>query len=116
MAPKLTTLHRGAPNFSEDEAAVQGFLLGLRASGRAEKTLQTYGYSLKTLRRFRAARNMPSLIHLTTEHLREYFNDMYERGCMHAGVSVRYRALRQFFRWLVDDANAPPPHGPLTSR
>ena len=103
MARKLTSLQPGAPNFSADEAVVDGFTLGLRAGGRAEKTLQTYGYSLKTLRRFQAARNMPPLIHLTTEHLREYFNEMYARGCKPAGISVRYRAIRQFYRWLVDE-------------
>jgi site-specific recombinase XerD len=38
---------------------------------------------------------------LSTEHLREFFNDLYRRGNKPASVSVRYRALQQFFKWLV---------------
>jgi integrase/recombinase XerC len=101
MRNQTTRLHRSAPNFLADEPAVAGYLPALRASGRAEKTVHTYVSSLETLRRFSDERGMPSLVALSTEHLREFFNQLYKRGNKPASVSVRYRALQQFYKWLV---------------
>ena len=50
---------------------------------------------------------MPALAALSTEHLREFFNHLYQRGNKPAGVSVRYRALQQFHKWLVVEGERP---------
>ena len=50
MAQTKTSVQASAPNFLEDEPAVAGYLLALRASGRADKTVHTYAQSLETLR------------------------------------------------------------------
>jgi integrase/recombinase XerC len=99
---KTTTQHRKTPNFAlPDEPLATGWKLSMRASGRSDKTLTTYLDTLDALRRFLAERGMPGLRELTTEHLREWFNDLYQRGNKPATVSVRYRALQQFFKWMV---------------
>ena len=101
MTQKVTSLHTGAPHFLADETIVQGFVLALRASGRADKTVDTYAYSLSLLRRFSDDRGMPPLESLSTEHIREFFNQLYKQGNKPAGISVRHRAIQQFFKWLV---------------
>ncbi len=104
MTKQDTTLHRKAPNVTlPDEPLVTGWELAMRASGRADKTLTTYLDTLNALRRFLAERGMPGLTEVTTEHLREWFNDLYQRGNKPATVSVRYRAMQQFFKWLVTE-------------
>jgi site-specific recombinase XerD len=120
LRSSTTSSKRRAPNFIEDGAAVDGFLLALRASGRAEKTLETYEYSIELLRRFCAERGMPPLVALSAEHLREFFHELYKRGNKPAGISVRYRALQQFYKWLVAEGERadnpmdriPPPRVP----
>ncbi len=101
MPSKTSSLHPSAPNFLTDEQALQGYFLALRAGGRAAKTISTYASSLKLLQEFSAARGMPAIAAVSAEHLREFFGDLYERGNKPASVSVRYRALQQFFKWLV---------------
>ena len=91
MRKETTRLHPSAPNFLADETIVQGFLLALRASGRAEKTVHTYASALEILRRFCDDQGMPELSELSTEHLREFINDLYKRGNKRASVWVRYR-------------------------
>ena len=103
MRQETTSLHPSAPNFLAEETIVQGYLLALRATGRAEKTIDTYTEALAILRRFCDDQGMPELAALSTEHLREFFNDLYRRGNKPASVSVRYRALQQFYRWLVTE-------------
>jgi site-specific recombinase XerD len=44
---------------------------------------------------------MPSLDALTGEHLRHYFAAMYDKGNRPGTVSVHYRALSSFYKWMV---------------
>ena len=101
MQKVTTSVHPSAPNILADEPCLTGYLLALRAAGRAEKTVNTYASALGVLRRFCHDRGMPALTALSTEHLREFFNQLYKQGNKPASVSVRYRALQQFYKWLV---------------
>jgi len=87
--------------------ATAGFLLSVRAAGRTAKTERTYRQALEALHRFTADSGMPQLGALTAEHLREFFLFLYERGCKPGGVSVRYRALQQYYKWLVAEGERP---------
>jgi site-specific recombinase XerD len=98
-----TSSIQGQPKVTADDALLTGYLLALRANGRKDKTQDTYRESVKALQRFLEERAMPPLAQVTTEHLREFFNSLYERGNKPATVSVRYRALRRFFAWLLDE-------------
>jgi integrase/recombinase XerC/integrase/recombinase XerD len=44
---------------------------------------------------------MPPLVALSTEHLREFFNHLCNLGNKPSTVSVRYRGVQQFYKWLV---------------
>jgi site-specific recombinase XerD len=101
MVTRTTISTPSAPNFSAHLIGVDGFVLHLRALGRAEKTIDTYVYSLEALAPFCGGRGMPAVASLSTEHLREFFNELFERGNKPAGVSVRYRALQQYYKWLA---------------
>jgi integrase/recombinase XerD len=93
-------LASSAPNIAGDGTLADSFSLALRASGRRPKTVQTYMMSLKYLERFAVERGMPAVTTLTAEHLREFFGWLYDRGCQTSTVSVHYRALQQYYRWL----------------
>ena len=107
MARRRTSLHVSAGNNAvsalDDAAAIQGFSLSLRASGRSEHTQATYGAAIAGLQRFTRERRMPPLVSLTAEHIREYLNSLYERGNKPATVANRFRSLQQFYRWLVEE-------------
>lgn len=85
---------------STEVAALQAsWLLSLRARNLAAKTLRTYGDALAGLvTHSRAA----ALDDLTRHAVRAYLAD---QGARHkaATVSVRFRALQQFFKWLQEE-------------
>lgn len=106
-----------ASNLLDDKTAIDSFSLALRASGRKDRTEGTYLKALAYLQRFLIAKRMPPVASVTAEHLREYFNSMYQRGLQNSTVSIHYRALQQFYKWLVSEgelrenplARIPPP-------
>src|SRR3989304_5284944 len=67
MAQTKTSVQASAPNFLADETIVQGYLLALQASGRAEKTVHTYASALEVLRRFCDDRGIAWIAALSTE-------------------------------------------------
>jgi site-specific recombinase XerD len=85
----------------DDQTAIASFSLSLRASGRKDRTEKTYVKALDYLQRFVVSQGMPPIAALSTEHLREYFNSMYQRKLQNSTVSIHYRALQQFYKWLV---------------
>ncbi|MDP2950088.1 MAG: tyrosine-type recombinase/integrase [Chloroflexota bacterium] len=111
MTKGQTSLHLDAANCAvsalSDDAAANGWLLHLRAAGRRGTTERAYRQALDYLRRFTQARGMPPLAALTTEHLREYFLSLYKRGLKPTSVSVWYRAIQQFYKWLVAEGERP---------
>lgn len=80
-----------------------GFLLSLRASGRSPKTEKTYRESLLQLHAFMSEMGMPSVENLTAENLRHYLMALYKKGNKPASVSNRYRALKSYYKWLVNE-------------
>jgi site-specific recombinase XerD len=80
-----------------------GFYLALRASGRLLTTETTYRGVIEKLERFGASMGMPASAHMTAEHLRHYFASMYAKGNRPGTVSVHYRALSSFYKWLENE-------------
>jgi site-specific recombinase XerD len=80
-----------------------GFYLALRASGRSPNTETTYRESVSSLERFAAEMGMPPPVAMSAEHLRHYFLSLYDKGNRPGTVSVRYRALSSFYKWLVTE-------------
>jgi site-specific recombinase XerD len=79
------------------------WVLHLKSEGRAERTISTYLNALRRLDDFLADRGMPrELRAIRREHLEAWIADMLQRN--QAGtVSIAFRAVRAFFRRLVDE-------------
>lgn len=78
--------------------------LHLRSEGKSESTLRTYLNALARLNDFLTQRGMPTELRaIRREHLEAWVVDMQERGLQPATTSIRFRAIRPFFRWLVDE-------------
>ena len=65
MATKSSRSHTSVPNSAaepiSDEDLIRGFLLDLRASGRAARTAEIYGASIKRLSSFAREMGFPPL-------------------------------------------------------
>lgn len=79
------------------------WVLHLKSEGRAERTISTYLNALRRLDEFLAAKGMPrELRAIRREHVEAWIADMLERN--QAGtMSIAFRAVRPFFKWLVDE-------------
>ena len=78
--------------------------LHLRSEGRADRTLLTYQNAGSKLDAFLEERGMPrELRAIRREHLEAWIVDMQDRGLQPGTISIRFRAIRPFFRWLVDE-------------
>jgi site-specific recombinase XerD len=79
------------------------WVLHLKSEGRAERTISTYLNALRRLDEFLASRGMPrELRAIRREHLEAWIADMLERN-QPGTVSIAFRSIRPFFRWLVDE-------------
>ena len=75
----------------------------LRAQRASPATIATYGTAATQLRRFLAASGMPtSPAAITREHVESFITDLLEHR-KPATAHNRYRALRSFFGWLVEE-------------
>jgi site-specific recombinase XerD len=75
----------------------------LRAGGRSDKTRRTYLEAVNGLDRFLAASGMPRKVEsIAREHLESYIVDLLDRWT-EATANNRYRSLKQFFKWLVEE-------------
>ena len=79
------------------------WVLHLKSEGRAERTITTYLNALRRLDEFLADKGMPrELRAIRREHIEAWIADMLQRN--QAGtVSIAFRSVRPFFRWLVDE-------------
>jgi site-specific recombinase XerD len=77
--------------------------LSLQAANKAPRTITTYSDSLAKLIDFLVSVGAPTNItRLTREHIELFEVDLQGR-CKPASVSVRHRALQQFFRWALEE-------------
>jgi site-specific recombinase XerD len=99
MATGTTT----APIVGDLRPLVVSWLRHLRAANLAPKTITTYQQSAEALARFLEARGMPTAVaSITREHVEAFISDQLAQW-KPTTASVRFRALQQLFRWLVDE-------------
>lgn len=82
---------------TEIDVLKASWVRSMRAQNLAAKTIRTYGDSLDALVRHGNAQRLEEL---DRRYVEEFLANLAERF-KPATVSVRYRALRQFFKWLV---------------
>jgi site-specific recombinase XerD len=92
-----------ANDTSELEQLAASWQRHLRAQRASPSTLTTYGTSVAQLRRFVVERGMPtSPPSIPREHVEAFITELLERF-KPATAHNRYRALRSFFGWLIDE-------------
>lgn len=75
----------------------------LRAQHASPRTIETYTQAVGLLRRFLARQGMPTSPQaITREHVEAFVTDLLDRW-KPATAHNRYRALRSFFGWLVEE-------------
>jgi site-specific recombinase XerD len=85
------------------EALAASFRRHLRASNLSPRTVTTYTEACDGLRRFLIAQGMPTqVVSIRREHVETYVEELLARW-KPATANNRYRALQQFFRFLVDE-------------
>lgn len=96
------------------------FERSLRAANKSPKTVEVYGEAARQLVAFLVESGMPTdAARITREHVETYIAGVLERW-KPATANNRYRALTQFFKWLVEEgeltaspmANMKPPSVP----
>src|ERR1700688_3863598 len=86
----------------DPERLGRSFERHLRAEDKSPKTVTTYGESVTQLQTYLAGEGITSITEVRREHLEGFMADLPGRRSA-ATASVRFRALQQFSRWLVDD-------------
>ena len=107
MATERSSSHVRAPKNNpetiDDDALIRGFTLSLGASGRAVKTLRTYGDAVGMLSGFARDLALPGLARMDANVVRQWLMSLHQRGNKPGGISVRYRAVKRFFKWAVQE-------------
>jgi site-specific recombinase XerD len=96
--PTLDDTARG-----ELDALAESWRRHLTAQRLSPATLNTYGEAVSLLTRYLVAQGMPtSPAVISREHVESFISDLLARW-KPATAHNRYRALRSFFAWLVDE-------------
>jgi site-specific recombinase XerD len=98
QSPSTTT-----PMIGDLRGLTASFVRHLKASNLSPRTVKTYTEACRGLATFLEERGMPrEAAAIRREHVEAYIGDLVERW-KPATASNRYRALQQFFRFLVDE-------------
>ena len=75
----------------------------LRAARRSPRTVQSYTESAEQLSDFLVRQGMPTAVEsIRREHVEAFIEDLDSRF-RPATVAVRYKSLKQLFRWLLEE-------------
>jgi site-specific recombinase XerD len=98
-APKPAVLRVGG----DFAALVRSFQRSLEAANRSPATIRIYTISVAQLADFLAERGMPlSVASITREHVEEFIGDVLRRKSP-GTAETRYRGIKAFFDWLVEE-------------
>lgn len=91
-----------ASSHDELDRILASWLLHLRAENKSARTLGTYQESAAALADWLRGHGVTSWAKVRPEHVQGWLVDLLERRAP-ATASLRYRAVRQLFRWLADE-------------
>jgi site-specific recombinase XerD len=100
---------------------LDGWRLSLEAGNKSPRTLQSYSETVEQLADFLAAKRMPQAVeNVKREHVEAWLKDLREAGRSEATIGLRFRSLRPFWNYLVDEEIIPVSpmakmHGPKVS-
>jgi site-specific recombinase XerD len=85
------------------QALAKSFERSLAAANKSPATIRTYRESVRLLGEFLAEQGMPTRVDaITREHIEEFIADQLRRW-RPATAETRYKGLRQFFGWLLEE-------------
>jgi len=88
---------------AQHQFLLDSFLRGLRAENLSQRTLETYGESLRQFINFLCEKGMPiEPGKVTREYVEDFITELLAKW-KPATANNRYRALQRYFRWLVDE-------------
>ena len=86
----------------EHQLLLDSFLRALRAENCSQKTLSTYGQSVRQFIDFLHRKGiLIAPAHITREHVEDFITSLLEKW-RPATANNRYRALNRYFKWLVE--------------
>lgn len=108
MRSDISSLQHRPPNYlisrgHEDPLLLKEWILVLRGDGKSPRTIEGYADSVRQLASFLETGGFPSLTEATAEHVREWLNELRNRGNKPATVNTRYRGVHAFYKWLVEE-------------
>ena len=90
--------------FGTIRGELEPFTTHLEAEHKSPRTIESYGDTVRQLADFLESRGMPAQASgIRREHIEAHLVDLTERGRSAATVALRYRSLRVFFGYLVDE-------------
>ena len=90
--------------FGDIRAEVGPWSTHLQAEHKSPRTIESYVDSLRQLGDFLVAAGMPCHASaIRREHIEAYLLDLSNRGRSAATVALRFRSLRVFFNYMVDE-------------
>jgi site-specific recombinase XerD len=82
----------------------RSFERGLKAANKSDRTVETYLDAVDQLCAFLERQGLPTMAAaVTREHVEAYLVELLDLGRAPATVSNRFRALQQYFKFLVDE-------------
>jgi site-specific recombinase XerD len=111
---------RVAAQLGQIQTLARGFRLSLEAENKSPRTVETYTEATRLLAAFLERRGMPTEVaSIRREHVEAFLADLLNRF-KPATAANRYRALKRFFGWLIDEGeitessmkNIKPPYVP----
>ena len=108
MRSDVSSQHHRPPNYliggrHDDPLLLKEWALVLRGDGKSPRTIEGYSDSVRQLAAFLERGGFPPLTEATAEHVREWLNELRNRGNKAATVNTRYRGVHAFYKWLVEE-------------
>ena len=90
--------------FGDIRAEVEPFSTHLAAEHKSPRTIESYRETLNQLGTYLVAHGMPCAVSaIRREHIEAYLLDLSNRGRSPSTVALRFRALRPFFNYMIDE-------------
>ncbi len=94
---------RVAADLGQIQTLARGFRLSLEAENKSPRTVETYTEATRLLAEFPEGRGMPTEVaSILREHVEAFLAHLLDRY-KPATAANRYRALKRFFGWLIDE-------------
>jgi site-specific recombinase XerD len=85
------------------EKCATSWRLSLLSQNKSPRTIETYLAAVQQFNAFLIDQGFPTVVtHIEREHVEAYIASLLE-DWSDSTASVRYRALRQFFKWLLEE-------------